>query len=181
MANRLRWGLVLTLVIALIVVLALAAGLFRSRHVWSGARVPEDVDGVRSTLVIEVAAPPSDAVLLHGVWLDAITHGLEAARIEVSPWRTDADGAYELGGLVDDDPFLVTLGPIGGPRWQLHVYAQPLGGPRYVAPPRTDTMRRLLVALDRAVRSAPHVRVIGWQRRQDSFEGEPLFYEAPTD
>lgn len=156
---------------------ALALALWRARH--GPVAVPDDVPGMRSALVLELADGAAGGVSAEV--LDAIARALEAARIEVAPWSAPHDGALELGGLVDDDPFLVTLGPIGGARWQLHVYAQPLGGPRYAAPPRTVTMQRLLAALDRAVRRAPGVRVIGWQRRQDSFRGEPVFYEAPTD
>jgi S-adenosylmethionine hydrolase len=42
-------------------------------------------------------------------------------------------------------------------------------------------MKTVMRAVDRAVRGMREVNVIGWQRRQDSFHGEDVFAETPTD
>lgn len=173
-------ALVLVLVVAALVGLALYV-----RHRGPPGLAPSrDVPGVRSALIFEKLATGAhedgesapDAELL-----DAIAHALERAGAEPGPWRADREGTVELAGLMFGDAFLLTLGPVSPTRWQLHVYAQPLGGARYAAPPRTESMKAVLRTIDRAVRAQPDVVVIGWQRRQDSFHGEPVFAETPTD
>jgi hypothetical protein len=143
-----------------------------------------DVPGVRSTLVferlpgtlLEDGESVPDPELL-----DAIAAGLEAAGAEPGSWRADREGTVELSGLMLGDAFLLTLGAVTTLRWQLHVYAQPLGGARYAAPPRTESMKGVMRAIDRAVRHLPDVHVIGWQRRQDAFHGDDAFAETPVD
>jgi hypothetical protein len=144
---------------------------------------PADVPGVRSALVFERATPilGSDAAIPDDELLDAISAGLEGAGVEAGSWRWDKDYCVELEGIVGVDPFLVTLGGVGGPRFLLHVYARTLGGPRYVAPPRSESMRTVLSAIDRAVRHLPGISAVRWQRREDSYRGEPTFFDAPFD
>ena len=75
----------------------------------------------------------------------------------------------------------MTLGGVGGARFLLHVYARTLGGPRYVAPPRSESMRTVLSAIDGAVRRLPGTAAVRWQRREDSYRGAPTYFDAPFD
>lgn len=166
------------------VVLAFVAALVWRR--WGApALVPSpssDVPGVRSALVFErLSIRVDDEAVPDAELLDAITHALERVGAEPGSWRADREGTVELAGTMLDDAFLLTLGAVSPVRWQLHVYAQPLGGARYAAPPRTPSMRTVLSAIDHAVRAMPDNHVIGWQRRQDSYRGEPVFAETPVD
>ncbi len=144
----------------------------------------KDVPGVRSALVYERLP---GAVFENGEsapdpeLLDAIAHALERAGAEPSPWRADREGTVELAGLMLGDAFLLTLGAVSPVRWQLMVYAQPLGGARYAAPPRTESMKLVMRTIDQAVRHLPDVHVIGWQRRQDSFHGDMIYADTPVD
>ena len=172
------------MVLAVVIVAAISLAVYVVRRGPPGIAPSRDVPGMRSALIFERQA---EAVLEDGEsapdaeLLDAIARGLERVGAEPSPWRADREGTVELAGLMLGDAFLLTLGSVSPTRWQLHVYAQPLGGPRYVAPPRTDSMKTVMRAIDRAVRGLPDVHVVGWQRRQDSFHGEEAFADTPTD
>ncbi len=175
--------LVALLVVAL---LALAVGAALAWVRWGApALAPSpssDVPGVRSALVFErLSIRVDDEAVPDAELLDTITHALERVGAEPGSWRADREGTVELAGTMLDDAFLLTLGAVSPVRWQLHVYAQPLGGPRYAAPPRTPSMRAVLSAIDDAVRAMPDNHVIGWQRRQDSYRGEAVFAETPVD
>lgn len=167
---------IVALVVAVIVLGAIA--FFTTRNGPPLGPAPSrDVRGVRSTLVFDHAGDGApDAVVL-----DAISVALERAGAEPASWRADREDTVELTGLMLGDAFLLTLGPVSEFRWQLHVYAQPLGGPRYAAPPRTESMKTVLRAIDHAVRSIPDVHVIGWQSRQNAFHGQDAFAETPVD
>lgn len=171
------------LAFALVTLVAMAIAILSTRKSPPGFAPSRDVPGMRSALIFEHAPSSIDdgESVPDPALLDAIAHGLERAGAEPGPWRADREGTVELAGLMLGDAFLLTLGSVAPVRWQLHVYAQPLGGPRYVAPPRTESMKTVLRAVDRAVRSAKGVRVIGWQRVQDSFHGEDAFVDTPTD
>ena len=145
---------------------------------------PTDVPGVRSALTFERPSPDlgveGDAIP-DAELLDAITESLERSGAEAGAWRWDKDECVELEGILGVDPFYVTLGGVGGPRFLLHVYARTLGGPRYVAPPRSHSMRTVLSAIDGAVRRLPGVTGVRWQRREDSYSGAETYFDAPFD
>jgi hypothetical protein len=174
--------------VGLVVVVLLASlvgAVFYVRHRGPPAFAPSrDVPGVRSALIFErmpgVVLDDGESIPDPEL-LDAIWSALEQAGAEPAPWRADREDTVELSGLMLGDAFLLTLGPVSQTRWQLHVYAQPLGGARYAAPPRTESMKSVLRTVDQAVRALPDVVVIGWQRRQDSFHGDAIFAETPID
>ncbi len=147
-------------------------------------RPPVDVPGVRSALTFERASlemgDEGDAIP-DAVLLDAISEALERVGAEAGTWRWDKDECVELEGIIGVDPFFITLGGVGGPRFLLHVYARTLGGPRYVAPPRSESMRTVLSAIDSAVRRLPGIAAIRWQRREDSYNGARTYFDAPFD
>jgi len=180
----LHFGMPVLLLLALATLVIMAIAILSARKSPPGFAPSKDVPGVRSALIFERMP---GAVLDDGEsapdpeLLDAITRELERVGAEPGPWRADREDTVELSGLMLGDAFLLTLGPVSPIRWQLHVYAQPLGGPRYVAPPRTESMRTVLSAVDRALRALAGTRVIGWQSRQDSFHGEEAFAESPVD
>jgi hypothetical protein len=164
-----------TLVIAVIAILS-------TRKSPPGFAPSKDVPGVRSALIFERSSEHGDeGTAPDPELLDAITRELERVGAEPGSWRADREDTVELSGLMLGDAFLLTLGAVSPTRWQLHVYAQPLGGPRYVAPPRTASMRTVLSAVDRAVRALPGAHVVGWQSRQDSFHGEDVYADTPVD
>ena len=174
----------LALGLALVCLVLMGVAIFVMRPHPPAFAPSKDVPGVRSALLFERlpgAVLDDGEVAPDAELLDAIAHGLEQAGAEPSPWRSDREGTVELAGLMLGDAFLLTLGAVSPVRWQLHVYAQPLGGARYAAPPRTESMKAVMRAIDRAVRALPDVHVIGWQRRQDAFHGETVFAETPTD
>jgi hypothetical protein len=172
----------LVFMLASLVIVGVA--ILSQRKAPPGFAPSHDVPGVRSALIFDrlpgallddgEASPDPEL-------LDAISRELERVGAEPSSWRADREGTVELAGLMLGDAFLLTLGSVSAARWQLHVYAQPLGGARYAAPPRTDSMKTVMRAVDRAVRSLRDVSVIGWQSRQDSFHGEDVFAESPID
>ncbi len=173
-----------TLVVLAVTLIVVALAVLSTRRSPPGFPPSRDVPGVRSALVFERLAgdvlddgesAPDPALL------DAIARRLEQVGAEPGSWRAEREGTVELAGLMLGDAFLLTLGPVSRMRWQLHVYAQPLGGPRYVAPPRTDSMKTVMRAIDHAVRALPDVHVIGWQSRQDAFHGEEAYAESPVD
>lgn len=171
------------LVVLIVVSTLIGAGIY-VRHRGPPAFAPSrDVPGVRSALIFErlAGAVVDGESIPDPELLDAIAHGLERDGAEPGPWRADREGTVELAGLMLGDAFLLTLGPVSPTRWQLHVYAQPLGGARYAAPPRTESMKAVLRTVDRAVRALPDVIVLGWQTRQDSFHGQPNYADTPTD
>jgi hypothetical protein len=173
-----------SLVVALVCLAVVVIAIVVSRPHPPAFAPSKDVPGVRSALIFErlaggvledgESAPDPDL-------LDAIAHALERAGAEPGPWRSDREGTVELAGLMLGDAFLLTLGSVSPVRWQLMVYAQPLGGARYAAPPKTESMKAVLRTIDRAVRELPDVHVVGWQTRQDSFHGDLVFAETPTD
>lgn len=170
--------------VALVVVAIVVMAAWGVRRLPTGLPPSRDVPGMRSALVFEwisAATGDDETPIPDAVLLDAITQRLEQAGAEPGSWRADREGTVELAGLMLGDAFLLTLGPVSSSRWQLHVYAQPLGGPRYVAPPRTDSMKTVLRAIDRAVRALPGAHVVGWQSRQDSFHGDEAFADSPVD
>jgi len=170
----------LVLVLATLVLVALA--LFSGRFGPPGPAPSRDVPGVRSALVFERSSPIVDgAPIPDAELLDAIARALEVCGAEPGPWRADREETVELSGTMLGDAFLITLGAVSETRWQLHVYGQPLGAPRYAAPPRTASMKTVLHAIDAAVRALPGAIVIGWQRRQDAFHGADTFDASPTD
>lgn len=174
----------ISLAVALVSLLVIVIAVLATRKSPPGFAPSHDVPGMRSALIFERVPSmllEDGEVVPDAELLDAITASLERAGAEPEPWRADREGTVELSGLMLGDAFLLTLGPISTLRWQLHVYAQPLGGARYAAPPRTDSMKTVMRAVDRAVRTMRDVSVIGWQRRQDSFHGEEIFADTPTD
>jgi hypothetical protein len=173
------WLLVLgPLVLAALYVLVRQLARFRP------VQPPTDVPGVRSALSFErPSAEMGDEgdAIPDAALLDGISEALERVGAEAGAWRWEKEECVELEGILGVDPFFVTLGGVGGPRFLLHVYSRTLGGPRYVAPPRSESMRVVLQAIDRAVRSAPGVRDVRWQRREDSYRGEKTYYDRPVD
>jgi hypothetical protein len=145
---------------------------------------PSDVPGIRSALTFErpsVEMGDEGDAIPDPELLDAISEALERSGAEAGTWRWDKDYCVELEGIIGVDPFFITLGGVGGPRFLLHVYARTLGGPRYVAPPRSDSMRTVLAAIDGAVRRLSGVSEVRWQRREDSYRGAPTYFDAPFD
>lgn len=158
--------------------------LFQQARLKRPLQPPTDVPGIRSALTFE--RPTEDVVddgeaIPDAALLDAITAALERSGAEAGTWRWDKDYCVELEGIIGVDPFFITLGGVGGPRFLLHVYARTLGGPRYVAPPRSESMRTVLAAIDGAVRRLPGVSDVRWQRREDSYRGAATYFDAPFD
>lgn len=178
-------------IVLVVAVAALVALLVVRPRLERGAEL-DDPPGVRSALVfaLDRDAPPQvrsspgpDAdpalVVPSPEVLDAIAASLEAAGADVSRWQ--ASGAVlELEGLVGESAFKLTIGALEPGAFLLVVHARTLGRRRWVAPPPTEAMRSVLLAVDRGVRRAPGVRGLAWRRRQHGAAAERP-QSAPVD
>lgn len=102
--------------------------------------------------------------------MDAIAKALEAAGVETSPWRWDREGAYVECG-VGTSRFQLDLYVYGETSLFLNGVGQ--GGAMIGPPPDGEITRRILRAVDGALRAHPTVRELRWRRREiDAMRGE---------
>ncbi len=168
----------ITLLVVLFALAALGALAVLRPRLQTNAELG-DAPGMRSTLVFQVvgSAGTRDEADEDGgsvpppAVLDAIAASLEAAGADASHWTT-LGGVLEMHGMLGVDTFKLTLGALEGGAFLLVVHTRTLGRTRWVAPPATDAMRTVLVAVDRGVRAAPGVLGVVWRRRQDDVTAE---------
>ncbi len=110
--------------------------------------------------------------------MDAIARGLEEASVECSPWRWDREGAYVECG-VGTTRFQIDLFVYG----ETSVFLQGVGTAGAILGPPLDgdATRRILRALDGALRSHPKVRELRWRRREIDAVGGEGQHSAPFD
>ncbi|GAB4199591.1 MAG: hypothetical protein OHK0013_09830 [Sandaracinaceae bacterium] len=110
--------------------------------------------------------------------MDAIGEALESAGVETSPWRWDRDGAYIECG-------------VGTARYQLDLYVYGetsvflsgvgTAGAMMGPPPDGEVTRRILRAVDGALRAHPSVRDLRWRRREIDAAGGEGQHSSPFD
>ena len=180
--------MLITLLVALVVVVALVALVVVRPRLARSAELA-DAPGVRSALVFRVARTPrlvrvhrgavdrddddddEDLAVPSPAVLDAICASLEAVGADPSHW-TSVGGVLELHGMLGETTFKLTLGALDDGAFLLVAHARTLGRSRWVAPPATQAMRSVLMAVDRGVRSGPGVEGLVWRRRQDDATAE---------
>lgn len=110
--------------------------------------------------------------------MDAIARALEAASVECSPWRWDREGAYVECGI-GTARFQVDLYVYG----ETSLFVSGVGtGPALLGPPLDgEATRKILRALDGALRAHPKVRDLRWRRREIDAVGGEGQHSAPFD
>lgn len=110
--------------------------------------------------------------------MDALAKALEEASIECSPWRWDREGAYVECG-VGTTRFQVDLYVYG----ETSLFVQGVGTTGTIIGPPIDgeATRKVLRAIDGALRAHPKVRELRWRRREIDAVGGEGQHSAPFD
>jgi hypothetical protein len=110
--------------------------------------------------------------------MDAIARALEEASVETSPWRWDREGAY-VECSFGTARFQIDLCVYG----ETSLFVNGVGTESPILGPPIDGegTRKVLRAVDGALRSHPKVRELRWRRREIDAVGGEGQHSAPFD
>jgi hypothetical protein len=137
-------------------------------------RAPPTPDPVGLRTVARFSYESGDPASL----MDALARALEEASLETSPWRWDREGAY-LECSFGTARFQIDLTVYG--ETCLFVSGVGTESPMLGPPVDGEGTRRVLRAVDGALRTHPKVRELRWRRREIDAVGGEGQHSAPFD